>query len=108
MIPENQIFDLESYSQKILFDFFKNLEGIDYWVTASQSYVKKTNLLEDPAQWEGWFVQFDLESAKPINIKDIIRKISSWNQNDENGKSRKKKLRKLRSHDSGSSSNTNS
>lgn len=99
LIPENQIFDLESYTQKILFDFFKNFEGINYWVTGSHSYIKKTNLLEDSAQWEGWFVQLDLESAKPIDVKDVIHKISSWNQSEVHDNPNKRSNQRRRRSD---------
>lgn len=86
---------MENYSQKIIFDFFNNFADIKYWVTASESYTKKTNLLEDNSQWEGWVVRLELESEQPIEVDKIVKKLFFLNQSDlemQSNRHRKKYL----------------
>jgi hypothetical protein len=95
LIPENQIFNLENYSQKITFDFFNNFTDIKYWVTKSEPYTKKTNLLEDNSQWEGWAVSLELESLRQIDADKIVKKLYALTPNELEGQGKRKNKKYL-------------
>ena len=87
LVSENPITDLETYSQRIALDFLNNFKNLRFWIMKSEVFIKQSNLLEDPAVWEGWRLDLDLESEEPLLTEMMVRKVVTvhGNRRNENG-----------------------